>query len=316
MIVGQGEERTLGQHQINEFNGAIQRMVESYEKQLKDRKVFGNNCPNQPTFEIIRKLVPLLDENNFQIGSIHYTVQMMCWAPKVVPNDEKLCVKSPVLATRIIESGEGADNDPISIDGCGQTADSPSDDSNKSHDGGLDSKLADFQKEMYCNDNSFNSCKLPADLVHKDDSDLHDRDIDGCVGITETSSGKKSKLSGSTQKRKHEDDAIGEKMLATCSDDDDSSEDGNSESGTSEVISSGEKNCMRCKAIRFVMPASCELQRNAEETAIFVTDQKTRLNKSVVHSVRARPLPMLSLISRLLVDHASAALCCIWLPAR
>lgn len=135
-------------------------MIVNFEKQLKDRKGFGNNCPNQPSFEIIRKLVPLFDDENFQIGSVHYTVQIMCWAPKVVPtskatgNDEKLCVESPVLVSRIIESGEGADKDPMSIDGCEQTADSPTDDSSK----------------------------LSTVLVHKEDTALLDRDINGCVG--------------------------------------------------------------------------------------------------------------------------------------
>lgn len=67
LIKGSRKEVNIGENKIDSFHLITQKMVASYEKQSKNRKTFGNNCVNQPIYEIIRELVPLVNEDKIRV---------------------------------------------------------------------------------------------------------------------------------------------------------------------------------------------------------------------------------------------------------
>lgn len=90
----EGNEIVIGHHKIDDFHCIVQRMVEKYEKQSKERKTCGNVCSNQPSYEIIRELVQLVNDKDLPSGSLHFTLRLTCFGPTFVPKGEETCKKN------------------------------------------------------------------------------------------------------------------------------------------------------------------------------------------------------------------------------
>ena len=81
-----GEEAVVGQYEFKGFHCRIQALIEKFDKNANEKRCGRVDiCANQPSYEIIRELVQLVNDNNLPSGSIYYTLRLTCFGPTFIP---------------------------------------------------------------------------------------------------------------------------------------------------------------------------------------------------------------------------------------